>query len=94
MANNIKRFNRTGLTQNRPHHGRPKKLSARAQHHIQSLCLGNRRMSAANISAEVEGVGGQPVNVKSSHLYLYSAFNNTNFVKATAKYQNRKILYN
>ncbi len=31
--------------------------------------------------------------VKSSHLYLYSAFNNTNCVKATAHYQNRKIVY-
>ncbi len=31
-------------------------------------------------------------NVKSSHLYLYSAFNNTNCVKATAQYQNRKIV--
>ncbi len=31
--------------------------------------------------------------VKSSHLYLYSAFNNTNCVKATAQYQNRKIVY-
>ncbi len=30
--------------------------------------------------------------VKSSHLYLYSAFNNTNCVKATAQYQNRKIV--
>ncbi len=29
--------------------------------------------------------------VKSSHLYLYSAFNNTNCVKATSKYQNRKM---
>ncbi len=29
--------------------------------------------------------------VKSSHLYLYSAFNNTNCVKATAQYQNRNI---
>ncbi len=28
--------------------------------------------------------------VKSGHLYLYSAFNNTNCVKATAQYQNRK----
>ncbi len=27
--------------------------------------------------------------VKSRHLYLYSAFNNTNCVKATAQYQNR-----
>ncbi len=31
--------------------------------------------------------------VKSSHLYLYSALNNTNCVKATAHYQNRKIVY-
>ncbi len=57
VAKAIQRFNRTGSTQNRPHHGRPKKLSARAQHHIQRLCLGNRRMSAASIAAEVEGVG-------------------------------------
>ncbi len=31
---------------------------------------------------------------KSSHLYLYSTFNNTNFNKATAQYQNRKIVNN
>ncbi len=30
--------------------------------------------------------------VKLSKLYLYSAFNNTNCVKATAQYQNRKIV--
>ncbi len=54
-------FNRTGSTQNRPRHDRPNKLSARAQSHIQRLCLGNRCMSAASIAAEVEGVGGQPV---------------------------------
>ncbi len=58
VAKTIQRFNRTGSTQNRPRHGRPKKLSARAQHHIQRFCLGNRRMSAASIAAEVEGVGG------------------------------------
>ncbi len=57
VAKTIKRFNRTGSTQNRPRHGRPKKLSARAQSHIQRLCLGNRRLSAASIAAEVEGVG-------------------------------------
>ncbi len=33
------------------------------------------------------------VKVKSSHLYLYRAFNNTNCNKATAQYQNRKIVY-
>ncbi len=32
------------------------KLSAHAQHHIQRLCLGKRRMSAASIAAEGEGV--------------------------------------
>ncbi len=57
MAKIIQRFNMTGATQNRPRHGQPKKLSARAQRHIQRLCLGNRRMSAASIAAEVEGVG-------------------------------------
>ncbi len=64
MAKTIQRFNRTGYTQNRPRHARPKKLSARAQHHIQRLCLGNRRMSDASIAAEVEGVGVQPVSAK------------------------------
>ncbi len=58
VAKTIQWFNRTGSTQNRPRHGRPKKLSAYAQRHIQRLCLGNRRMSAASIAAEVEGVGG------------------------------------
>ncbi len=58
MAETIEWFNRTGSTQSMPRYGRPKKLSARAQRHIQRLCLGNRRMSAASIAAEVEGVGG------------------------------------
>ncbi len=58
VAKTIQRFNRTDSTQKRPRHGRPKKLSAPAQRHIQRLCLGNRRMSAASIAAEVEGVGG------------------------------------
>ncbi len=35
---------------------------------------------------------GGSCQVKTSHLYLYSAFNNTNCVKATAQYQNRKIV--
>ncbi len=59
VAKTIQWFNGTGSTQNRPRHGRPKNLSARAQHHIQRLCLGNRSMSAASIAAEVEGVGCQ-----------------------------------
>ncbi len=57
VAKTIERFNKTGSTQNRPRHGRPK-LSAHVQRHIQRLCLGNRRMSAASIAAEVEGLGG------------------------------------
>ncbi len=56
VVKTIQRFNRKGSTQNRPRHGRPKKLSARAQRHIQRLCLGNRCMSAASIAAGVEGV--------------------------------------
>ncbi len=63
VAKTIQRFNRTGSTQNRPRHGLPKKLSARAQHHIQRLYLGNRRMSAASIAAEVEGVGGSALGL-------------------------------
>ncbi len=57
MAKTIQRFNRTGSTQNRPRHGRPKKLSARAQRHIQRIYLVNRCMSAASSAAEFEGVG-------------------------------------
>ncbi len=64
IAKTIQRFTRTGSTQNRHRHGRLKKLSACAQRHIQRLCLGNRRMSAASIAAEVKGVGGQPVSAQ------------------------------
>ncbi|CAI9622099.1 unnamed protein product, partial [Staurois parvus] len=52
VAKTIQRFNRAGSTQNRR---RPKRLSARAQCHIQRLSLRNRHMSAASIAAEVEG---------------------------------------
>ncbi|CAI9540394.1 unnamed protein product [Staurois parvus] len=52
VAKTIQRFNRPGSTQNRPHHGQPKELSAHAQRHIQRMSLGNRRMSAASIAAE------------------------------------------
>ena len=63
VAKTIQRFNRTGSTQNRPRHGQPKKLSAHAQRHIQRLSLGNRRMSAASIATEVEGVWGVSLSV-------------------------------
>ncbi len=71
VAKTIQRFNRTGSTQNRPLHGRPKKLSAHAQRHIQMLCLGNRRLSVASIAAEVEGVGGQPVSAQTIRCTLH-----------------------
>ncbi len=71
VAKTIQRFNRTGSTQNRPRHGRPNKLSARAQCYIQWLCLGNRRRSAASIAAEVEGVGGQHVGAKTIRCTLH-----------------------
>ncbi len=72
VAKTIQRFNKTGSPQNRPRHGRPKKLSACAQHHIQRLCLGNRRMSAASIAAEAEGMGGgQPVSAQTIRRTLH-----------------------
>ncbi len=64
MAKTIQRFNRTSSTQNRPRHGRPKKLSAHAQLHIKRLCLGNRCRSSASIAADFEGVGAQPVSAQ------------------------------
>ncbi len=71
VAKTIQRFNRTGSTQNRPRHGQPKKLNARAQRHIQRLCFGNIRMSAASIAAEVEGVGGQPISAQTIRCTLH-----------------------
>ncbi len=72
MANSIQRFNRTGSYQNRPRHGRPKKLSGRAQRHIQKLCLGNRCMSATSIAAEVEGMGGSACQCSDNTLHTAS----------------------
>ncbi len=43
-------------------------------------------------TANNKPVKHQSSQVKSSHLYLYSAFNNTNCDKATAQYQNGKIV--
>ena len=60
----IQRFKREGSTQNRPRVGRPKKLSARAERHIQMISLKDRRRSAASITAEIEEVGGQPVSAQ------------------------------
>ena len=58
----IQRFKRAESTQNRSRVGRPKKLSARAGRHIQTLSLKYRRRSAVSIAAEIEEVGGQLVN--------------------------------
>uniref|UniRef100_A0AAY5K784 Transposase Tc1-like domain-containing protein n=1 Tax=Esox lucius TaxID=8010 RepID=A0AAY5K784_ESOLU len=71
VAKTIQRFKRKGSTQNRTRHSRPKKLSAHAQRHIQKLSLGNRRMRAASIAAEVEGVGGQPVTAQTIRRTLH-----------------------
>ncbi len=71
VAKTIQRFKRTGSTQNRPRHGRPKKLRARAQRHIQRLCLGKRCMSAASIAAEVKGEGGQHVSAQTIRRTLH-----------------------
>ncbi len=67
VAKTIQRFNRTGFTQNRPHHGRAKKLSACAQHHIKRLCLVNRRVSATSTAAEVEGVSLSALRPYAAH---------------------------
>ncbi len=70
VAKTFQWFIRTGSTQNMPHHGRPKKLSAHAKRLIHRLCLENRRMGAASIAAEVEGVG-QPVSAQTIRCTLH-----------------------
>ena len=57
VAKIIQRFKRVGSTQNRSRVGRPKKLSARAERHIQMLSLKARRRSAISIAAEIEEMG-------------------------------------
>ncbi len=70
VAKTIQRFNRTGSTQNRPRHGQPKKLSARAQRHIQRLCLGNRRLGNRVLPVLLGG-GGQPVSAQTIRRTLH-----------------------
>ena len=60
----IQRFKRVGSTQNRLRVGRPKKLSARAERHIQMLSLKDRYRSAVSIAAEIEKVWGQAVDAQ------------------------------
>ncbi len=62
IARPYKRFNRTGSTSEQASQWSTKRSWVHVlQRHIQRLCLGNRRMSAASIAVEVEGMGGQPV---------------------------------
>ena len=57
VAKIIQPFKRAGSTQNRSQVGRPKKLSARAERHIQMLSLKDWHRSAVSIAAEIEEVG-------------------------------------
>ena len=57
VAEIIQRFKRAGSTQNTPRLGYPKKLSARAERHIQMLSLKDRRRRAVSIASEIEKEG-------------------------------------
>ena len=71
MTKIIQHFKRAGSTQNRPQVGLPKKLSARAEHHIQMLSLNDQHRSAIIIAAEIEVVVGQPVSTQTIHCTLH-----------------------
>ena len=58
VAKIIQCFKRVWFTRNRSRVGRPKKMSARAERHIQMLSLKDRRRRAVSIAAEIEEVGG------------------------------------
>ena len=71
VAKIIQRFKRAGSTQNWPRVGHPKKLSARAEHHIQMPSLKDWHWSAVSIAAEIKEVGGQSVNAQTIRRTLY-----------------------
>ena len=71
VAKIIQRFKRAGSTQNRPWVGRPKKLSACAERHIQMLSLKDRRRSAISTAIEIEEVGCQPVSAQTIRCTLH-----------------------
>ena len=71
VAKIIQRFKRERFTQNRPRVGRPKKLSARAERHIQMLSLKDWRRSAVSIAVEIEEVGGQLVSAQTIRCTLH-----------------------
>ena len=60
MAKIIQRFKRAGSSQKIPRVGRPKKLSVRAERHIQMLSLKDWRGCSVSIAAEIEWVGVSP----------------------------------
>ena len=70
VAKIIHHFKRAGSTQNRPRVGRSKKLSARAERHIQMLSLQDRCRSAVSITAEMEE-GGVSLLVLRPYVALY-----------------------
>ena len=71
VAKIIRCFKRAGSTQNKARVGRPKKLSARAERHIQMLFLKDRRRSAVSIAAEIEEVRSQPVSAQTIRRTLH-----------------------
>ncbi len=70
VAKTIQRFNRTRFTQNRPRHGRPKKLSARVQRHIRGCVWEIDLWVLPALLQEAEGVGGQPVSAQTKRMSL------------------------
>ena len=75
VAKIIQRFKRAGSTLNRTQVGRPKKLSARAEHHIQRLSLKDWRRSPIRIEEVCVCVGGQPVSAQTiRRIYMYMSY--------------------
>ena len=70
VAKIIQCFKRAESTWNRPRVS-PKKLSTRAERHIQMLSLKDRRRSPVSIAAEIEEVGDQPVSAQTIHRTLH-----------------------
>ena len=64
VAKIIRHFKRAMSTQNSLRVGRPKKLSACAERHIEMLSLKDWCRSAVSITAEIEEVWGQPVSAQ------------------------------
>ncbi len=96
VAKVVQTFKKDGtatISQRRP--GRPRNLTPRQERLLMRRVEENRHASSLQLSKEVESQTGvtisrdtirrtlqSQVTFKSSHLYLYSAFNNTNCNKA------------